>query len=134
MDRSRIKQQFKNKTMFIPKNIHELLDERIQFCESVLKNKSKMPASSQIDEMIERFDIEQKKFKRIREMLNMLTGESGDTDTTRQEFQLAASEMMDKLIKHCREQLNGVSDLLSIHQMLNLIDALNKISQQLYHL
>ncbi|HSH64240.1 MAG TPA: hypothetical protein VLB84_00230, partial [Bacteroidia bacterium] len=40
--------------MFIPKNIHELLDERIQFCESVLNNKNKIPASCQTNEMIVR--------------------------------------------------------------------------------
>lgn len=121
--------------MFIPQNIHELLDERIQFCESVLSNKEKIPASSQTDEMIERFNIELKKFKRIRKMLNVLTrDESGNIDTVQQEFQLAASEMMNNLIKHCREQLDGVSDLLSIYQMLNLIEALNKINQQLYRL
>ena len=121
--------------MFIPENLHELLDERIQFSESVLNNKGKISASSQTDEMIARFDTELKKFKRIRELLSMLTGgESGDTDTARQEFQLAASELMDKLIKHCREQLDSVSDLLAIYQMLNLMEALNKISQQLYRL
>lgn len=121
--------------MFIPKNIHELLDERIQFCESVLNDKDKIPASSQTNEMITRFDTELKKFRRMRELLNVLTGDgSGDVDSVRQEFQLAASEMMDSLTKHCREQLDGVSDLLSIHQMLNLIEALNKISRQLYEL
>ena len=121
--------------MFIPKNIHELLNERIQFCESVLNNKSKIPASSQTDEMIARFDTELKKFRRIRELLNVLAGEeSVDIDTVHQEFQLAASEMMDKLINHCRQQLENVSDLLTIHQMLNLIEALNKINRQIINI
>lgn len=120
--------------MFIPKNIHELLDERIQFCESVLNNKNKIPASCQTNEMIVRFDTELKKFKKIKELLNALIGESRDIDAARHEFQVAASEIMINLITHCREQLNSVCDLLSIYQMLNLMEALNKINQELYRL
>jgi L-lysine 2,3-aminomutase len=121
--------------MFIPENIDELLDERIQFCESILSNKDKVPASAQTENMIERFDAELKNFKKVKELLTVLRSEQTENiEEVRRQFQLAASEMMSKLIAHCRQQLDSVDDLLSIHQMLNLIDALNKISQQIYHL
>ena len=121
--------------MFIPENIHELLDERIQFCESILNNKSKIPVSPQTEIMIGQFDVELKNFQKIKELLNVLIdGQSENIYEVHQQFQIAASEMMDKLIRHCREQLESVSDLLSIHQMLNLVEALNKINRQLYQL
>ena len=135
MDRSRIaivQLIQKSKEVFIPENIHELLDERIQFCESVLNNRNKIPASSQTESMIGKFDSELKIFRRIKDLLNALT--DGDTDNIeeiRTQFYIEASEMMNKLISHCREQLDNVSDLLTIHLMLNLIEALNKINQQI---
>lgn len=118
--------------MFIPQNIHELLDERIQFCESILNNKSKIPASPQAENMIVQFDVELKNFRKVKELLTVLSGDQVENvEEVRKQFQIAASEMMDKLICHCRQQLESVSDLLSIHQMLNLLEALNKINRQL---
>ena len=121
--------------MFIPENINELLDERIQFCESILNNKNKIPASHQTENMIAQFEAELKNFRKVKALLTVLTDEQAENmEEVRKQFQIAASEMMDKLIRHCREQLENVSDLLSIHQMLNLIEALNKISRQLSQL
>ncbi|MCC6837038.1 MAG: hypothetical protein IT234_00750 [Bacteroidia bacterium] len=121
--------------MYIPENIHELLDERIQFCESILNNKSKITASPQTESMIEQFGTELKNFRKVKELLTVLSCDQAEnTEEVRKQFQIAASEMMDKLIRHCREQLESVSDLLSIHQMLNLVEALNKISRQLSQL
>lgn len=121
--------------MFIPENINELLDERIQFCESILNNKSKIPASPQIENMIAQFHAELKNFRVVKELLTVLTDEQAENmEEVRKQFQIEASEMMDKLIRHCREQLESVSDLLSIHQMLNLVEALNKISRKLFQL
>lgn len=121
--------------MFIPENIHELLDERIKFCESILNNKSKIPASPQTENMIAQFDVELKNFRKVKELLTILRSEQAENmEEVCKQFQIAASEMMNKLIGHCREQLESVSDLLSIHQMLNLVEALNKISRQLSQL
>lgn len=121
--------------MFIPENIHELLDERIQFCESILNSKSKIPASPQTENMIAQFDAELKNFRKVKELLTVLSGEQAEnTEEVRKQFQIEASEMMSKLICHCRQQLENVSDLLSIYQMLTLVEALNKINRQLYQL
>lgn len=121
--------------MFIPKNIHELLDERIQFCETVLNGKDKISESPEGKNMIVQFNTELKNFRKIKELLSLVTN-PGTMDVTeaRQQFYTEASEMMNKLIGHCRQQLENVSDLVAIHQMLNLIEALNKINQQLSQL
>lgn len=121
--------------MFIPENIHELLDERIQFCESVLSAKDKIPNSTDKESLIAKFDVELKNFKKLKELLTLIV-DPGASNITQieQEFYTSASEMMNKLINHCKQQLENVSDLLTIHRTLNLIEALNKINQQLSYL
>ena len=58
--------------MYIPKNINELLDERIQFCESVLSAKDKIPNSTDKESLIAKFDVELKNFKKLKELLTLI--------------------------------------------------------------
>lgn len=121
--------------MYIPANINELLDERIQFCESVLSRKDEIPNCDNKKNMIEQFEVESKKFREIKRLLLLIANPgTDDVNEVRQQFYTAASEMMNKLISSCRQQLENVSDLLTIHQMLNLIEALNKINQQITYI
>lgn len=121
--------------MFIPKNMHELLDERIQFCESVLNRKDEIKDCDNKKNMIERFDVELKNFREIKRLLLLIANPgTADVNEIRQQFYIAASEMMNKLISSCRQQLENISDLIIIHQTLNLIEALNKINQQITYI
>lgn len=121
--------------MYVPANINELLDERIQFCESVLNRKTEIPDCDDKKKMIEQFEVESKNFREIKRLLLLIANpETADVNEIRQQFYTAASEMMNKLISSCRQQLENVSDLLTIHQMLNLIEALNKINQQITYI
>ncbi|MBI2271049.1 MAG: hypothetical protein HYU69_11955 [Bacteroidetes bacterium] len=118
--------------MYIPASINELLEERIKFCETVLSRQAEIPDCRNKKNMIDEFDSELKNFKEIKRLSDAipLCTDYSEEYKTRNRFFKSASKMIYKMINHCRQQMEGVSDLLTIHQTLDLIEGLEKINLQ----
>jgi len=119
--------------MYRPTTINELLEERISFCETALNRQVEIPDCAYKKNMIDEFSIELKNFKEIKRLFDSLPlcTDYSDEYKTQQRFFKSASKMIYKLINHCRQQMEGVRDLLTIHQTLDLIEGLEKINLQI---
>jgi len=119
--------------MYIPTTINELLEERIKFCETILHRQAEIPHCTYKKNMMDEFSVELKNFKEIKRLLDavpLCTDYSGEYKT-RKRFFKSASKMIYKMINHCRQQIEGVRDLITIHHTLDLIEGLEKINLQI---